>query len=214
MAARANLTGSGSGERSERNQIPQWAFDYQGHKCMCMPVGYRAGLFALKRLGVEREKDYGAFLFSESGDEDGSGCFDDGLQAATGCTTGKSLFFRLHYGKLSVTLFKPGRGAVRVHVKNDYLERLMARGSGFIEQRKRWLMPSQLAQEVIDPIIESIESSTDEEMFEYEELPSFVYKPVKKSLGRKKCVRCGVYTIEADGKVAGENFFCKTSYLD
>ncbi|NON62546.1 formylmethanofuran dehydrogenase, partial [Acidianus sp. DSM 29099] len=35
--------------------MPEWAFKFHGHKCMFMPLGYRAGLYAMKLLGVERE---------------------------------------------------------------------------------------------------------------------------------------------------------------
>lgn len=34
-------------------EIPEWAFEFHGHKCPAMPIGYRAGLTAMKKLGVE-----------------------------------------------------------------------------------------------------------------------------------------------------------------
>ena len=35
---------------------PDWAFEFHGHRCPFMPIGYRMGRLALERLGVEREK--------------------------------------------------------------------------------------------------------------------------------------------------------------
>jgi formylmethanofuran dehydrogenase subunit E len=195
-------------------KIPEWAFEFQGHRCMCMPLGYRTGQFALKALGIEKEKDYGAYLFSELSDEDGSGCFDDGLQAATGCTYGKDLFSRSGYGKMAAVLYKPGHGAVRVHVKNDYLENLIKTGHEFFELRQKSVPPSQIPGTTIDPVIAWIEASQDEDMFEYEKLPDFEYKPVRKSISRQKCDGCGEYTVEADGRKLGDKFLCKTCYYD
>jgi formylmethanofuran dehydrogenase subunit E len=177
-----------------------------------MPLGYRTGQFALKALGIEKEKDYGTYLFSEHSEEDGSGCFDDGLQAATGCTYGKDLFFRNGYGKMAVVIFKPGHGAVRVHIKNSYLENLIKTGHEFFDLRQKKVPPSQIPPKTIDPIISWIESSKEEDMFEVEKLPNFEYKPLRKSINRIKCDGCGEYTVEADGRRVGDKFFCKTCY--
>ena len=39
-------------------QIPEWAFTFHGHKCPFMPIGYRMGTIAMRKLGVERCKDH------------------------------------------------------------------------------------------------------------------------------------------------------------
>jgi len=66
-----------------------------GHKCPAMPMGIRAGLAAMKALGVERAKDKELFLRSETGKGHAVGCFVDGLMMATGCTYGKSNICKL-----------------------------------------------------------------------------------------------------------------------
>ncbi len=70
--------------------VPSWAFDFHGHLCPFMPIGYRMGQLAMRRLGVEREKDHGLFAFPEVGVGHPQTCMVDGIQAATGCTYGSS----------------------------------------------------------------------------------------------------------------------------
>ena len=35
-------------------KIPEWAFEFHGHKCPFMPIGFRMGKLALEKLGVEK----------------------------------------------------------------------------------------------------------------------------------------------------------------
>ena len=46
-------------------KVPDWAFDFHGHKCPATPMGLRAGLAAMKTLGVERSKDKELKVFAE-----------------------------------------------------------------------------------------------------------------------------------------------------
>lgn len=46
-------------------QIPDWAFEFHGHRCPFMPIGYRMGTLALKLLEVEKSKDHQMHVFSE-----------------------------------------------------------------------------------------------------------------------------------------------------
>ncbi len=52
---------------------------FHGHKCPAMPMGLRAGLAAMKALGVERAKDKELVVESETGEGHAAGCFVDGL---------------------------------------------------------------------------------------------------------------------------------------
>ncbi len=45
-----------------------WAFEFHGHRCPFMPIGYRMGKLALEHQGIEPEKDHGFFVFPELGD--------------------------------------------------------------------------------------------------------------------------------------------------
>jgi formylmethanofuran dehydrogenase subunit E len=67
------------------------AAQFHGHKCPAMPMGLRAGLEAMKALGVERAKDKELIVESETGEGHAAGCFVDGIMAATGGTYGKGI---------------------------------------------------------------------------------------------------------------------------
>jgi len=45
---------------------PEWAFEFHGHLCPFMPIGYRMGNLAMEYLKVEREKDHGFLCFLRS----------------------------------------------------------------------------------------------------------------------------------------------------
>ncbi|MGC8608486.1 MAG: FmdE family protein [Thermoplasmata archaeon] len=196
----------------ELSGIPLWAFEFHGHKCPYMPMGYRAGSYALKLLGLEKEKDHTTFLLSEMGEEDMNGCFNDGAQSATGCTYGKGLFSLQGYGKLALILYKPGKGAVRVHVKNEFMDDLGKKASGFFEYRKKGYEPSEIPSEAIDPVLEWMSSLSDEEIFEYKMLDNFKYVPKRKNGMKVKCSVCGEYTYEADVKVLNGKYYCRQDY--
>ena len=44
---------------------PERAFEFHGHKCSFMPLGYRMGKLALAYLGIEPEADHGFFIIPE-----------------------------------------------------------------------------------------------------------------------------------------------------
>ena len=72
-----------------KNIPPEWAFEFHGHRCPFMPIGYRMGRLAMEYLKVEREKDHGFFVFPEIGEGHPQACMVDGMQVATGATYGK-----------------------------------------------------------------------------------------------------------------------------
>ena len=63
---------------------PEWAFEFHGHYCPFMPLGYRMGKLAMQRLEVEHEKDHGFYVFPELGEGHPQTCLIDGIQVATG----------------------------------------------------------------------------------------------------------------------------------
>jgi len=48
-------------------EIPEWVFEFHGHKCPFMPLGYRLGVFALKAMELDRAKDHDFWIISEMG---------------------------------------------------------------------------------------------------------------------------------------------------
>ena len=98
----------------------EWAFEFHGHRCPFMPIGYRMGRLAMEYLGVERGKDHGFFVFPEIGEGHPQTCLVDGLQIATGATYGKVLIAKTFYGKLACTFYHPKKGTVRYSLKPDF----------------------------------------------------------------------------------------------
>lgn len=198
-------------DRIER--IPKWAFDFHGHKCPFMPMGYRAGIYALSLLHKEKERNHQTYALSEMSPEDMNGCFNDGIQASTGCTFGKGLMTHLGYGKLAVIVYRLEGEAVRVHVKDAFIDSLFNRAAEFFALRRKGTEPSEIPPDLIDPVIDGWMSAIpDEEMFEYSFIKNFNFRPVKKSGMRKKCSVCGEYTYEPDLKISDGKLVCRQDY--
>lgn len=173
---------------------PEWAFEFHGHRCPFMPLGYRMGRLAMDRLGVEREKDHGFFVFTELGEGHPQSCLMDGIQAATGATYGKVLMSKLFYGKLAATFYHPKKGAIRFSLQPDFID---AMGKfEFFAYRKKGKEPSEIPEEVRDEILKWVYEQSDETLFKIELKPDFKYTPVKGSFNKMKCTACGEYVFE------------------
>ena len=173
---------------------PEWAFEFHGHRCPFMPLGYRMGRLAMEKLGVDREKDHGFFVFTELGEGHPQSCLMDGIQAATGATYGKVLMSKLFYGKLAATFYHPKKGAIRFSLQPDFID---AMGKfEFFAYRKKGMEPSEIPTEVRDEILKWVYEQSDETLFKIELKPDFKYTPVKGSFNKAKCTGCGEYIFE------------------
>jgi formylmethanofuran dehydrogenase subunit E len=105
-------------------EIPEFAWEFHGHRCPFMPIGYRMGKVAMEKLGMSKVKDQGAFALSEMGVGHPQTCMMDGIQAVTGCTYGKLMMERLNYGKVAMVLYAPGKGAIRVSALPEFQDEL------------------------------------------------------------------------------------------
>jgi len=173
---------------------PEWAFEFHGHLCPFMPIGYRMGQLAMEKLGVEREKDHGFFVFPELGEGHPQTCMMDGIQAATGATYGKVMMAKTFYGKLAATFYHPKKGAVRFSLKPDFID---AMGKfEFFAYRKRGVEPSEIPAAVTNEVVQWMYNQSDEAMFKIEMKPDFSFKPVKGSFNKTKCSVCGEYVFD------------------
>lgn len=173
---------------------PEWAFEFHGHRCPFMPIGYRMGQLAMETLEVEREKDHGFFVFPELGEGHPQTCMMDGLQVATGATYGKVLLAKTFYGKLAATFYHPKKGAVRYALKLDFID---AMGKfEFFTYRKRGIEPSEIPPAVVNELIQWVYDQPDEVLFKMEMKPDFSYTPVKGSFNKTKCSVCGEYVFD------------------
>ncbi len=175
-------------------EIPAWVFEFHGHKCPFMPIGYRMGLRALRELDMEKVKDHGAFAFSEMGKGHHNTCMEDGIQAATGCTTGKRLFTPLHYGKAAMILHAPGKGTVRVALRPEIFDELGK--SEFLSYRKKGYAPSDIPEEVKDKVVAQVLGFTDDQLFTVQRLEDFQMPKVTKTFAKHRCESCGEYVFE------------------
>lgn len=174
--------------------VPKWAFEFHGHRCPFMPLGYRTGRLAMKMLGVEHEKDHGFFVIPELGVGHPQTCFMDGIQIATGATYGKSLMEKTFWGKLAAVFYHPEKGAVRLSLKADFLDEFGK--MEFFAYRKKGVEPSQIPAEVTNEAIAWTDAQPDETVFKIEKLPDYQFKRVKGSFNKAKCVKCGEYVFE------------------
>jgi formylmethanofuran dehydrogenase subunit E len=173
---------------------PEWAFEFHGHRCPFMPIGYRMGKLALEKLGIERERDHGFFVFPELGEGHPQTCLMDGIQAATGATYGKVLMAKTFYGKLAANFHHPKKGAIRFSLLPDFID---AMGKfEFLAYRKKGIEPSQIPPAVSEEIIRWVYEQPDDVVFKVEPKPDFKYSPVKGSFNKTKCSACGEYVFD------------------
>jgi len=173
---------------------PEWAFQFHGHRCPFMPLGYRMGVLALEWLKAEREKDHGLFVFPEVGEGHPQICLMDGIQASTGATYGKVLIAKTFYGKLAAVFYHPQKGAVRFSLQPDFLDDMGK--FEFFSYRKRGIEPSAIPAKVTDEVIDWVFSLSNETAYAVQDMPGFTYTPVKGSFARDKCTVCGEYVFE------------------
>jgi formylmethanofuran dehydrogenase subunit E len=173
---------------------PEWAFEFHGHRCPFMPLGYRMGLLALKRLGIGREKDHTLRVFLEIGEGHPQMCLGDGVQASTGATFAKGLMEKTGWGKLAATFWYPGKTPVRFALKASFLEKFG--GFEFFAQRKKGVEPSLIDPAVTQEVIDWTMEQPDEEVYAVSERPDFAYQPPKGSFNKAVCAACGEVVFE------------------
>jgi formylmethanofuran dehydrogenase subunit E len=140
------------------------SFLIHGHLCGGMPLGFRAGIAALRALGIVREANMAHLVFVETGTGHAAGCFADGVQMATGCTFGKGLIERMEYGKWAMNLVdRAARGAVRVSVKPEVMKAALQ--SPFVKMRQQGVAPTDVPLEVSQALVQRLMAKTDEDLF-------------------------------------------------
>ncbi len=175
-------------------KVPEWAYEFHGHKCPFMPIGFRMGTLAMEKLGVGKSPNHEMHVFSEMGIGHPQGCMQDGIMSATGATFGKGMIEKLFYGKVAATFFYPGKGGVRIALRNEFADSLAP--LEFFVYRKKGVEPSDIPAEVSGEIIDKVLKATDKKLFKVELLPDMKWTPVKGSFNKGKCDICGEYVFE------------------
>ncbi len=188
-------------------QIPEWVFEFHGHRCPAMPIGYRAGLAAMKKLDVERASNKELYLVCENGPAHATACFLDGVMAATGCTYGKGNAEKKNYGKNAITLadLKTNK-AVRVTMNLEFQKKGLA--SEFVKLRREKVEPKDIEPDVVNPLIKKVLTASDEELFKIGEVHKSNIKPPKGTFNWHECDICGEVVFENTVKMINGKPVC------
>lgn len=184
------------------------AFFIHGHVCGGMPLGFRAGLAALKALGSERELNMAKLLIVETGSGHAAGCFADGAQMATGCTFGKGLIQRAEYGKWAMALVdRSTHKAVRVSVRPEVMQ--AAFNSPFVIMRKEGTKPTDIPLEISQGLVQNLLNKTDEELFTVSDIFEYdLPKAPEPTFELLTCHQCGEIVAANKIRVKGGETVC------
>lgn len=185
---------------------------FHGHSCPGLALGYRAGLRALKELGLEKGSSDEEILAIVENDS----CAVDAIQVLTGCTFGKGNLIFKDYGKQVYTIVKrPSGEGVRVSI--DYTPPEETE-----EERRAWkrYMEGDRSEEILRIVhsrkarrLEAILSASDEELMKVKkvriELPpeARIYKSVR-------CEVCGEKVAEPKARLRDGRIVCIPCFIE
>jgi formylmethanofuran dehydrogenase subunit E len=191
-----------------KDELYQAGLLLHGHKCPAMPMGLRAGLAALDKLGAERAKDGQLIAVIEIGQDHCATCYADGIQISTGCTFGKGNIQKLGYGKFALTLIDRQTGnSVRVITRPETIQR--NKESEFIQYRMKGMPASQIDQSLVEPLVDYIMNASDDQLFEigevtHQQLPAM--RP--HDFNAVICESCGEVTVESYARMSNGKVVC------
>jgi len=191
----------------ELNELLKIGIKFHGHKCPAMPLGIRAGLAAMKKLGVERASNKELFCFVETGPSHATMCFVDGVQVATGCTYGKANIEKLNYGKNAIILIDvKNKKSVRVSLNPEF--QVKGLSSEFVKLRQKGVEPKDIKPEIVDPMIERIMSAKDEEILKMGKVEDIDFKPKKGTFYWGRCEKCKEVVFAHGIRVVNGKHYC------
>jgi len=185
-------------------KIPDWAFEFHGHRCPAMPIGYRAGLTAMKKLGVERASNKELYLICENGPAHATACFLDGVMVATGCTYGKGNVEKMNFGKNAITLIDlKNKKEVRIAMNPEFQKKGL--DSEFVQLRKKGVAPKDISPDALNPMLENILKADEKDLFIVGEVHDSDFKGIKGTFNWHECSICNEIVFEntvrmVDGK--------------
>ena len=192
---------------NEKVIIPEWVFKFHGHKCPAMPIGYRAGLTAMERLGVEKASNKELYLFCENGPAHAAACFLDGVMAATGCTYGKGIAEKLNYGKNAIVLVDlKTKRAVRVSMRPEFFEKAL--NSEFVKLRKQKIEPRDIKPELVMPLIENVQQLDENVLFTVSEVFQKEVQLPKGTFDWHNCSICNEIVFDNQSKIIDDKRVC------
>ena len=192
---------------SDDRQVLLDALKFHGHRCWASVAGVRAGLAALRDLGVQRSGGRQLHAFVEIGEDHGGICFGDGVQYATGCTLGKGNMEKTPYGKLAVTLIeRASNKAIRVSYKPTLQKRIAE--SAFMIKRGQGIEPDQIPESEQLELVYLVWQAPESDVLTLGEIFQFEHDWLPEVMGFVPCAACGELTARAYLRVLGEKHVC------
>lgn len=183
-------------------------FTFHGHICWASAIGARAGLAALRELGVNRTGTSGELhCLIEIGDNHGAQCFADGVQHSTGCTLGKGNMEKTGWGKLAITLIdKQKEQAVRVSYKPG--RHKMIAESAFMKKRAAGVPPTDIPEKEAREMVDILWAAPEDEVLAIGEVAPFPYEDFGEVMGLIPCDSCGELVSKKYLRVVGDKHMC------
>jgi len=192
---------------TDDRQILLKALEFHGHRCWASVAGVRAGLAALRVLGVKRSGGRQLHAFVEIGEDHGGMCFGDGVQYSTGCTLGKGNMEKTPYGKLAVTLIERSTNrAVRVGYKPTLQKHIGA--SAFMVKRGQGIEPDEIPEAEQMELVDLIWNAPESDVLAVEEIFQFKREWFPEIMGFVPCAACHELTARAYLRVVGDKHVC------
>ena len=180
---------------------------FHGHKCPAMPMGLRAALAAMEKLGVQHAPDGQLVALIELDEDHCATCFADGVQVATGCTFGKGNIKKLHYGKWGITLIdKKNKKAVRVVPKAEAMKK--SKESEFMKLRASGVPASQVPSAIADPLVEMVCNAPDAQLLNIGEVFTYDWQDAPHTFESVVCASCGEMTVTRNARVKDGKTVC------
>lgn len=190
------------------NELVNVGFVLHGHVCPAMPLGIRAGLVAMKKLGVSRSKNKELRMQVENGPAHAALCFSEGLQVATSCTFGKGNAIRTNESKNAFTLIDTRTNkAVRLSLKYSFFDKML--NSEFVQKRKAGIEPYDIDESLPITAIQNMLKAPDENIFSISEV--FEVPEMKKAgtFSYGQCEECKEPVFESGLRKKGDKLHCQ-----
>ena len=189
------------------HDVLQEALRFHGHRCWASVAGVRAGLAALRVLGVKRSGGTQLHAVVETGEDHGGMCFGDGIQYATGCTFGKGNVAKQPYGKLAVTLVeKATNRALRISYKPTLQARIA--DSAFMKKRGMGVMPDEIPEAEQLELVDLMWNAPEADVLTVGEIVRFEREWLPETMGFVPCAACHELTARAYLRVVGDKHVC------
>jgi formylmethanofuran dehydrogenase subunit E len=183
------------------------ALAFHGHRCWASVAGVRAGLAALRELGVKRSGGRQLHAFIEIGEDHGGMCFGDGVQYATGCTLGKGNMDKTSLGKLAVTVVERATNrALRVSYKPTLQKRIGE--SPFMVKRGQGIEPDDIPEAEQMELVDLVWKAPETDVLSLGEVFQFDRDWLPETMGFVLCAACHELTTRAYLRVVGDKHVC------